>query len=332
MKCTRICFALLMVSLLPAISASANPKYDPLPSWNNTLTKQTIVRFIDAVSDPHGDSYVPLDRRIAVVDKDGTLMVERPLPAAAMFSIERLRTLATRRPELEAQDTFIAASENNLAYFVDLHKENFPRFLAVVLNAFSGMPQDLYKLESRRFLDTSLHPDFKVPYRDLVYRPMLELLNLLKRNHFRVFIVTGSPLVFARGAAQDIYQIPAENVIGSSVVLEYSMTKQGPLLIREAQNLEPSNVGAGKPINIHRHIGQRPILAIGNSDGDLEMFEFTTTRHSPSLAAVIHHDDAKREYAYENGAETVLEVAPSRGWVVISMKQDFRIVFGEERR
>lgn len=321
-----------MVSLLLAISASAKPGYDPLPSWNNTPTKQTIVRFIDAVSDPHEDSYVPLDRRIAVVDKDGTLMVERPLPASAMFGIERLRTLVNRRPELEAQEPYKAASENNLAYFVDLHEENFPRFLTVILNAFSGMPQSLVKLQSRSFLDNTLHPDFKVPYRKLVYQPMLELLNLLERKRFRVFLVTGSPSAFSRGAAQDIYQIPAENVIGSSVVLQYSMTTQGPLLIREAQNLEPSNVGAGKPINIHRHIGQRPILAVGNSDGDLEMFEFTTVRHSPSLAAVIHHDDAEREYAYDNGAETVLEVAPSRGWTVISMKQDFRTVFEFERR
>jgi len=290
------------------------------------------VRFVDAVSDPYNDSYVPLNRRIAVVDKDGTLMVEKPLPAIVMFSIERLRTLVNRRPELEGQEAYAAASENNLDYFIRLKNENFPHLLQVALNALSGMPQSLFKLESRTFLKKHLHPDFKVPYRDLVYQPMLELLRLLERKGFSVFLVTGSSSGFARGAAQDIYQIPDENVIGSSVELEYSMTERGPLLIRGTQNLEPSNVRKGKPINIHRHIGQRPILAIGNSDGDLEMFEFTTVGHYPSLAALLHHDDAEREYAYDRGAEKVLEMASSRGWTVISMKQDFRTLFGFVRK
>jgi phosphoserine phosphatase len=332
MKCTCVNFALLVVSLICASPAYAKPGYGPLPSWNNSPAKQTIVRFVDAVSDPHNDSYVPLNRRIAVVDKDGTLMVEKPLPAIVMFSIERLRTLVNRRPELKGQEVYAAASENNLNYFIRLKNRNFPHLLGVALSALSGMPQSLFKLESRTFLEKHLHPDFKVPYRDLVYQPMLELLRLLERKGFSVFLVTGSSSGFARGAAQNIYQIPDENVIGSSVELEYAMTERGPLLIRGTQNLEPSNVRKGKPINIHRHIGQRPILAIGNSDGDLDMFEFTTVAHPSSLAVLLHHDDAAREYAYDKGAEKVLEMASSRGWTVISMKQDFRTVFKFERK
>ena len=332
MKCTRANITLLIVSILLVLSVSAEPEYDPLPSWKNTPVKLTIQRFVAAVSDPNNASYVPFNRRIAVVDKDGTLVVEKPLPASAMFGIERLRILANRRPTLASQEAYAAATENNLAYFIDLHGENFSHWLKVIINAFSGMPQELFTLESRIFFNKHLHPDFKVSYRDLVYQPMMELLNLLERHRFKVFLVTGSASGFVRGMSQQVYEIPAENVIGSSVEFKYTMTNRGSLLIRRAQNWEPSNVHAGKPINIQRHIGQRPILAIGNSDGDLEMFEFTTVGHAPSLALLIHHDDDEREYAYDDGATKVLTMAPNHGWAVVSMKQDFRTIFRFKRQ
>ncbi len=331
MRHFRLYFGLLMVALSLTLPVSAAPNFDTLPSWNNTPTKQAIVRFVDAVGDPQNESYVPPDRRIAVVDVDGTLLVEKPLPVAAMFAIERLRTLVTRQPALQSREAFKAASENNLEYFIDLHDNNFPRWLEIMINAASGMPQSMFRLHSRGFFNTHLHPDFKVPYRDLVYRPMLELLGLLKREQFKVFLVTGSASGFARGVAKDVFQLSSENVVGSTVMLTYSITDRGPLLIRGTQNVEPSNVGRGKAINIERYIGQRPILAIGNSDGDIEMFEWTTVGQTISLAMLLRHDDDTREYAYSDSAEKLLQKAPSRGWLGISMKQDFRTVFGLAR-
>ncbi|MEE9212472.1 MAG: HAD family hydrolase [Phycisphaeraceae bacterium] len=302
---------------------------DPLPSWNDTAAKHTILDFVHAVTDPASTSYVAPDQRIATFDNDGTLWCEKPNYPQVVFVVARLRALAQETLDLRAEQPYKAAWDKDYAYFRNL---NTRALLTIVLQAHTGMSQDEFSEQARAFLGTARHPRFGKPYTQTVYQPMLELIEYLSANEFKVYICTAGGMGFVRTFSQQAYGIPPENVIGSSAELEFQMHHGQPVLIRKPALVEPMNNREGKPVNIRLHIGRRPILAVGNSTGDLAMLQFAKSPHRPSLRLLLHHDDDKREYAYDQGARKAQQVAKERGWTIVSMKEDFKTVFAFEAR
>lgn len=211
-----------------------------------------------------------------------------------------------------------------------LEKISIPELLEMVMVTHAGMNQKEFERQAKTFLNTAKHPRFQKLYKKLIYQPMLELLSYLKANDFSVYICSGGGLDFMRIFSEETYNIPPENVIGSSIVKEFKITSDGYELIRKAEILPPINDQEGKPVNINRYIGKKPLIAVGNSDGDIEMMEYTVIGQSPSLALLVHHDDEEREYSYTQGTEKALELAKKYNWKVISIKQDFRQVYSDQ--
>ncbi len=306
-----------------------------MSSWNDNDTKQSILDFIKSVTDPVSDSFVPPIRRIATFDNDGTLWVEKPLYIQMQFGLRAISKLAAERPELRERYPYKAVYEKDMAWLgkvaSDYTKGDMTGVMMLgssYLEAFDGITVEEFEAAAREFLNNSQDEHFKKPYKMLTYQPMVELVHTLQENDFRVFITTGGGRDFVRAVCEEIYNIPSYMTIGSSVAFQYNEDAQGVAQVLRTKETElPIDDGQGKPPHIHRSIGRRPILAAGNSNGDIHMLKYTVGHKSHSLCLLVHHDDPEREYGYDEGAEKALQMAPKEGWIIVSMKNDWKTIF-----
>jgi phosphoglycolate phosphatase-like HAD superfamily hydrolase len=321
------------MELLKSNSTTFPMLADPLPSWNDGAAKQAILAFIAKVTKAESADFVPLAERIAVFDNDGCLWPENPMPFQVAFAIDELKRRIVSEPELAAEPMVQAALSGDFAKL--LAGEHFDGLMQILAITHAGMTADEFRDAVQNWLQTARHPRFKRPYDELTYQPMQELLRLLRANSFKNFIVSGGGADFMRVWVERVYGIPPEQVVGSTARTKYELRDSGPVLIKTLDYLFV-NDKQGKPVGIHQFIGRRPILCFGNSDGDQAMLQYTTINNPlPSFGLIIHHTDAEREYAYD--AETkstgklveALKEAPSRGWIVVDMQQDWNAVFGE---
>ncbi|HYO88006.1 MAG TPA: HAD family hydrolase [Candidatus Limnocylindrales bacterium] len=299
-----------------------------LSSWRDTPTRRAIEAYISAVTDEGGSAYVPPQDRIATFDNDGTLWCERPAAIQLYFALEQLKKLAQADPALLAQPAYKAAADGDMTYFDSLYPGNVAALMQIVFATHGGMTQAEFEEQALAFLTEQRHPRFGVPFKQLVYKPMVELLRTLEAHDFRVFIASAGGMSFMRTVAEDIYGIPRERVIGSNVAFELRSADSGPVLYRLPGLIEPLSDGPGKPANIELHIGRKPILTGGNANGDIEMLWYSETSPYRSLQLFLQHDDDEREYAYAGSVvDRALETAGARGWTVISMRDDWETVF-----
>jgi len=302
---------------------------DPLPSWRDTASRQRILEFVKQVSTRTSGAYVEARDRIAVVDNDGTLWCEKPTYIQFDFIISLLRQQAERDASLATVQPYKAAREGDHAYFAALdHKGLFE----LLTTAQSGMTHEQFDRDVRAFTSGWSHPKYRKRCTQLTYQPMLELLALLRSNGFRIYIVTGGSTEFVRTISEETYKVDRANVVGTTQATRYELQGERVVLMRETALVGPVNDGPGKPVNLWQRIGRRPLVAIGNSDGDLEMMRMAHEPSRQSLAILVHHDDAEREYAYDKGAEKVLAAARKNDWVVIDMKREWTRVFSFDSR
>jgi phosphoglycolate phosphatase-like HAD superfamily hydrolase len=323
--------ALLFFGIASFGSAFAQQQTDPLPSWNEGAAKQAIVGFVDRVTKQGGPDFVPVQERIATFDNDGTLWAEQPIYFQIAFAMDRVKALAAQHPEWRHTEPFKAVIEGDLKTLAALGEKGFLQIMAathtgITTDEFSGIVAD--------WLATARHPRFHRPYIELAYQPMLELLAYLRECGFKTFIVSGGGIEFMRVFTERTYGIPPEQVVGSSGVVKFAMEPNGkPVLLKEAE-IEFVDDGPGKPVGINRFIGRRPIMAFGNSDGDLQMLQWTTAGEGPRFGLIVHHDDAVREWAYDRDShigrlDKALDAAGPAGWTVVSMKDDWRTIFAQ---
>jgi hypothetical protein len=309
-------------------AATATPAPDPLPSWNDTATRQAIVKFVTDVTTEGAASFVPPAERIAVFDNDGTLWSEQPMYVQLAFILDRVKALAPDHPEWKTKQPFKGVLEGDMAAVAAAGERGL---LEMAMATHAGMTTEEFETIASDWIASARHPKYDRPYTEYVYQPMLELLAYLRHNGFKTFIVSGGGIEFMRPWTEQVYGIPPEQVVGSSIKTKYELRDDGPVLLRLPE-LDFIDDKAGKPVGIHSHIGRRPILAAGNSDGDKEMLEYTTIGRTPGLGLIVHHTDGERETAYDRDShfgrlDQALDDAPSRGWVVVDMKRDWKQVF-----
>lgn len=302
-----------------------------LPSWRNTTAREAIVGFVATVSDPSSEGFVPPAARVAVFDNDGTLWCEKPMYIQLDYLLRGLKRMAEADPALRTQQPWKAVWDNDLAWLdaaVTHHYQGDDTELHQLLKGLLALSEDQpaarVEVEAAQFVAEVAHPKFGHTYRTCIYQPMVELLEYLAAHEFTTYIVSGGGRDFLRGVAEDLYGIPRERVIGSTVAYRYDANSRTVL---QTPAMDVIDDGPGKPVQIWNIIGRRPILAAGNSNGDTDMLHFTTGGDGPALGLLVQHDDMQREYAYEAGAEKALQQATANGWTVISMQNDWLEVF-----
>jgi phosphoglycolate phosphatase-like HAD superfamily hydrolase len=306
---------------------------DLLPSWKDGSAKQAITQFVKNVTATGGANYVPPEERIAVFDNDGTLWSEKPVYFQLLFAMDRVKALASKHPEWKTTQPFKAVLENDMEALADAGEKGL---LELIMATHSGTTTEEFSAIVKEWLATSRHPKTGKPYTEMVFQPMLELLAYLRGNGFKVFIVSGGGIEFMRPWVEAVYGIPPEQVVGSSIKTVFELREGIPVLVRlpEVNFIDDK---AGKPVGINQHIGRRPIAAFGNSDGDLQMLQWTAAGDGKQLVAIIHHTDAEREWAYDQDShvgrlDKALDEANKNGWTVVDMKQDWKVVFPFEMR
>jgi phosphoserine phosphatase len=304
-----------------------------LSSWRDGPTRQAIVEFVQRTCGEDGSVAVPVDERVAVFDNDGTLWCEKPMPIQLDFILRRLAEMAATRPELGERHPWKAAVERDFGWFGALMAEhyegddtNVKMLLGGILAAYAGISVEEFEAQSDAFLRSAQHPTLGRRYLECVYAPMVELLGYLEANGFSNYIASGGGRDFMRPISQDAYGIPRERVIGSSTSLAYTSDDNGGTITHqpEADYLDD---GPQKPVRIWSRIGRRPLFAVGNSNGDAAMLEFTHHVDKPTLRLLVLHDDGEREFDYTTGAEKALEQATADGWIIVSIKNDWTTVF-----
>lgn len=301
---------------------------DPLPSWQNTEAKTRIISFVDSVTDPDSAEYVTPSMRIATFDNDGTLWAEQPIYFQLIFAVEQVAKLAKDDPSILTSDALRAAAAGDYKALLATGKEGL---IEVLRASHSDMSLDQFRADVAAWLETSRHPTTGLRYDEMVYQPMLELLSYLRDEGFGTYIVSGGGIQFMRVFAEDVYGIPSENVIGSSVTATYEVIDGVPTIIKGADLFFNDDKG-GKPVGIMHHIGKRPIFAGGNSDGDFQMMEYTTAGTGARFALYVHHTDADREWAYDREGHIGvlnrgLDEGPDNGWLIVDMANDWSTVF-----
>jgi hypothetical protein len=328
-KVARVAALGIAAILLAAIPASA--QNDPLPSWNNTAPKAAIVAFVEKVTKEGSPDFVAEPERIAVFDNDGTLWTEHPMYVQLAFVLDRVKAEAASHPEWKDTQPFKAVFDSDMKTLAALGEKGLVELL---MTTHSGMTAEEFQTIVTDWIATARDPRFKKPYTELVYQPMLELLAYLRANGFETFIVSGGGIEFMRPWTEKVYGVPPEQVVGSSIKTQFEMKDGAPTLMRLPQ-VNFIDDKAGKPVGINEHIGRRPIAAFGNSDGDLEMLQWTTLGDKPGFGMIIHHTDAEREYAYDRNTEfgrldTALDAAAVNQWTVVDMKADWKQIFPEK--
>jgi phosphoglycolate phosphatase-like HAD superfamily hydrolase len=306
---------------------------DPLPGWNDSSAKKAITDFVAKVTKEGSADFVPIAERIATFDNDGTLWSEQPIYFQFAFALDRVKALAPQHPEWKTKQPFKGVLEGDMKAVVASGEKGLAEMLMVT---HTGMSTDEFHKTVADWLATAQHPRFKRPYTDLVFQPMLEVLAYLRQNGFKTYIVSGGAVEFMRVFAERVYGIPPEQVVGTTFVTRFQMGQDGkPAIVREPK-IDFIDDGPGKPVGIQKFIGRRPILAFGNSDGDHQMLQWTAAGSGPRLMGLVHHTDADREWAYDRNShigklDKALDEAMTRGWVVVDMKQSWKVVYPNQR-
>lgn len=327
MHCKR-----LIVSGLLGLFGGMAFAADPLPSWNDTTPKQAIIAFVEKVTKPGSPHFVPAPERIATFDNDGTLWSEQPMYFQLAFALDRVKALAPQHPEWKTQEPFASLLKGDVKGALAGGEKTM---LEILMATHAGMTTEEFEKIVKDWIATARHPKTGKLYTEMVYQPMLELLAYLRANGFKTFIVSGGGIEFMRPWTEKVYGIPPEQVVGSSGKLKYEMRDGKPVLMKLPEiNLVDDK--AGKPVGIQQHIGRRPIAAFGNSDGDREMLEWTQAGGGARLMLLVHHDDAKREWAYDRKShigtlDKAWDEALVKGWTVVSMRDDWKRIFQFER-
>ena len=312
------------------ISSRATSTSDPLPSWNEGDTKKAILNFVRVTTDKQNPEFVPIEERFATFDQDGTLWVEQPMYTQVIFALDRVIVLARQHPEWKNKEPFksvIARDRDAMAKFTmkDLEEIVMVTHTGMTVDAFHGIVKD--------WIDNAKNPHWNRPYTDLIYQPMIEVMNLLRSNGYKTYIVTGGGQEFVRVYADKVYSVPQEQVIGSALSTKYGYDKQGNGVLNRIPKLLLNNNLSGKPEDIYLFLGRHPQAAFGNSTGDQQMLEYIQAGNGAHLLMLVHHDDAEREYAYGANSkvgtfsEALMSEAIKRGWKVISMKNDWKRIF-----
>ena len=306
----------------------AHAQSDALPSWNDGATRKSITDFVARVTTQGGTDFVPPDQRIATFDNDGTLWIEQPMYVQLAFILDRVKALAPQNPSWATTQPFKAVLDGDMEALAASSEKGLVELMAVT---HAGMTNDEFAKIVSDWLASARDQRFKRPYTELVYQPMLELLAYLRANGFKTFIVSGGGIEFMRPWTEKVYGIPPEQVVGSSIKTRFEMRDGRPLLFRLPE-INFIDDKTGKPIGINEHIGRRPIAAFGNSDGDLEMLQWTTLGGGVRFGLIVHHTDAEREYAYDRQShfgklDKALDAAAVNRWTVVDMKRDWKRVF-----
>ncbi len=327
----------VLVSMAMALAAAGARAADPLPSWNDTPTKQAIVSFVERVTTAGSPDFVPPAERIATFDNDGTLWTEHPTYTQLTFAIDRIKKLAPEHPDWKTQQPFKAVLDGDRAA---LAAGGAKGMIELVMASHAGMTTAEFETIVTDWLANARHPRFQRPYTELTYKPMVELLEYLRANGFKTFIVSGGGLEFMRPMTERVYGIPPEQVVGSTIKTDYEVRDGEPVIVRMAE-LDYIDDKTGKPVSINKYIGRRPIAAFGNSAGDREMLAWTAAGDGARLMMLVLHDDAQREYAYGPAdglpdtkfgtfPQSLMDEAQQQGWHVIRMKDDWKTVFSDE--
>jgi phosphoserine phosphatase len=333
MKKTLMTIAAVLLSAAAGMAFAAPVSgTDPLPSWNDTTSKARIVAFVQAVSEPGGKDFVAPADRIAVFDNDGTLWSEQPMYFQLAFALDRVRALAPKRPEWKTKQPFKAAIEGDMKTLAAAGERGLMELVAA---SHAGLSTDEFAAVVKDWLTTARHPKFQRPYTELTFAPMVELLAYLRANGFQTWIVSGGGIEFMRVFAEQAYGVPPQQMVGSSLELKYELRNGQPVLVQQPK-VAFIDDKAGKPVGIHKAIGKRPIAAFGNSDGDFQMLEWTTSAPGARLGVLVRHDDAAREFAYDRKSpigklDRGLDEAGARGWTLVSMKDDWKRVYAPAR-
>lgn len=331
MRCSRR--AVLAAIIVFGLSTNTFAQSDPLPSWNDSPVKTSIIDFVHRTTTQGSLDFVVPEQRIAVFDNDGTLWTEQPYYFQLAFAFDQIKTMAPKHPEWKNKQPFKGLIEDDLKSALATGQRGLEQVLAVT---HAGMTTDEFARSVITWTQTAKHPRFQRPYTALVYQPMLELLSYLRANGFKTFVVSGGGVEFMRPWMEKAYSIPPEQIVGSSGVVKFEVGKDGrPQLIKTAR-IEFIDDGSGKPVGINRFIGRKPIFAFGNSDGDLQMLQWTMAGEGPHFAGLVHHTDAEREYAYDRQShigklDKALDEAASKNWAVIDMKKDWTTIFPQTR-
>jgi phosphoglycolate phosphatase-like HAD superfamily hydrolase len=311
-----------------AATADASTESGALPSWSEGAARDSILDFVARVTDPASPEFVPEAERIAVFDNDGTLWSEKPAYFQLLFAIDRVKALAPEHPEWKNQQPFQAVLEGDMEALAASGEHGVAE---LVMASHAGMTTVEFEAIVEDWLSTARHPELDRPYTELVFQPMLELLEYLRFNGFKTFITSGGGIEFMRPWVEEVYGIPPEQVVGSSIKVEYEVRDGEPVLARLPE-IDFIDDKAGKPVGIHKFIGRRPIAAFGNSDGDFQMLEWTTSGDGARLGVLIHHTDSDREWAYDRDSHVGrlsrgLDEAESRGWIVVSMTDGWKTIY-----
>lgn len=317
--------AILALSIFSLQNASAQ---DALPSWNDTATKARIIAFVEDVTNTSSENFVPVEARIATFDNDGTLWSEQPVYFQIAFSLDRVKAMAADHPEWATEQPYQAIIEDDLEALKASGKEGL---LKIMVAAHAGMTEAEFRQNVEDWAMTATHPKTGRLYNEMIYQPMLELLDYLRTNDFKTYIVSGGGVQYMRAMGLDAYGIPAEQIIGSSITTKLETRDGKPVLVRQPE-LFFNDDKEGKPMSISRIIGRRPIAAFGNSDGDLQMLQWTDAGEGNTLKVYIHHTDADREWAYDRGShiggfDKGLDIATELDWTLVDMKNDWAVIY-----
>ena len=317
-----------LAALFLVVSAASVRAADPLPSWSDTGPRRAILAFVEKVTRPGGAEYLPPGERIAVFDNDGTLWCEQPMYVQLAFALDRLRLLAPQHPEWRRKAPFKKLFDAGPHRMVAVSEAEL---LEIIKVTHTSMTTDEFAGIVRDWITTARHPKTGRLYTEMVYQPMLELLTYLRSQGFRTFIASGGGVEFMRVWAEEVYGVPPDQVVGSTCRTKYELRDGQPVIVRLPE-VDFVDDKAGKPLGIHKFIGRRPVMAFGNSDGDLQMLQWTTAGSGPRFGLLVHHTDAVREYAYDRESQMghldkALDAAPKQGWTVVSMKDDWSRIF-----
>lgn len=301
---------------------------DPLPSWNDGSTKQAILDYVMDVTNEQSQNFIPIPDRIATFDNDGNLWSEQPAYFQLFFAIDRVKALASEHPEWENTQPFKSVLEGDMKTLASFGEHGI---LELVMATHSGITTEAFETIVTEWLATAKHPRFDRPYNELIYQPMLELLYYLRDHQFKTFIVSGGGIEFMRPWVDKAYGIPSDQVVGSSIATEFDYNNGNPI-IKRLPKIDFIDDKAGKPIGIHKFIGKKPVFASGNSDGDLQMLQWTDSNRYKSFQLYLHHTDADREWAYDRDShigklDKGLIEAADKGWTVIDMKRDWKVIY-----
>jgi phosphoglycolate phosphatase-like HAD superfamily hydrolase len=325
-----VAIALLAALALTTTIASAA---DPLPSWNEGPAKQSIITFVEKVTRSGAPDFVPVPERIAVFDNDGTLWAEQPMYFQMFFVVDRVKALAPQHPEWKDKEPFASVLKGDVKSALAGGER---ALMDMVMATHTGMTTEEFEKIVQDWIATAKHPKTGRLYTEMVYQPMLEVLAYLRVNGFKTFIVSGGGIEFMRPWTERVYGIPPEQVVGSSVKTKFELREGTPVLVRLPE-LHFIDDHGGKPVGINQHIGRRPIAAFGNSDGDLQMLQWTAAGPGARFCLYVHHDDAAREWAYDRQSQIGrldkgLDEANASGWTVVNMKNDWKTVFPSEKK